>query len=284
MSIRRLLFSSLLTFFCISSAGAQTTPAAQELKATIKTTMGDMEVKLFYDKVPQTVSNFVTLARQGFYKNVLVHRVIPGFMIQTGDPQGNGTGGPGYSFADEFRPELKHDKAGILSMANSGKDTNGSQFFITVAPTPHLDGKHTVFGEVTKGVDIAIAMSNVKANATKPEKDIKILSVDVDGSWYKPEEVKKIKTLTEEEIKKMTIDLATTLFKKIGEAQPIYGSFKSIKLEAGRSQDKLIQAYYKADFSQKQGLQIIVVGEMEKGKFVMRQAQFAEPQAQPQAG
>ncbi len=278
MFIRRLFVSLILPFIYLTPISAQTAPAAQELKATIKTTMGDMEVKLFYDKVPQTVSNFVTLARQGFYKNLLFHRVIPGFMVQTGDPQGNGTGGPGYSFADEFRPELKHDKAGILSMANSGKDTNGSQFFITVAPTPHLDGKHTVFGEVTKGADIAIAISNVKAKDSKPEKDVKILSVDIDGSWYKPEELKKIKQITEEEIKKITIDLATRLFKKIGEAQPIYGEFKSIKLEAGRSQDKLIQAYYKADFSQKQGLQIIVVGELDKGKFVMRQAQFAEPQ------
>jgi cyclophilin family peptidyl-prolyl cis-trans isomerase len=256
---------------------AESPPApSSELKARIKTTMGDIEVKLFPDKVPQTVSNFVGLAQKGFYKDILFHRVIPGFMIQTGDPNGDGTGGPGYSFADEIRPELKHDKAGILSMANSGKDTNGSQFFITVAPTPHLDGKHTIFGEVTQGLDIAIAISNVKTNGSKPEKDVKIQTIEILGDGFKPQDVVKIKQYTPDDIKKLTQDPATRMLKKIAEAQANYGAFKSISLIDSRSRGQVLQAYYKADFAQKKNLQIVVIGQLQNNKFAIKQLQFAE--------
>ena len=108
-------------------------------------------MELFDDKTPNTCANFVKLAREGFYKKLKFHRVIDDFMIQTGCPLGTGTGGPGYQFDDEFHPDLKHDKPGILSMANSGPNTNGSQFFITHVPCDWLDGKHTVFGRVVKG-------------------------------------------------------------------------------------------------------------------------------------
>jgi peptidyl-prolyl cis-trans isomerase B (cyclophilin B) len=116
--------------------------------ATIKTKLGDIRLKLHDDKAPKTVANFEKLANGGFYDGLKFHRVIADFMIQTGCPQGTGTGGPGYKFNDEFHKELKHDKPGILSMANSGPNTNGSQFFITHVPTPWLDKKHSVFGEV----------------------------------------------------------------------------------------------------------------------------------------
>jgi len=122
--------------------------------ATIVTDKGEITLQLFADKAPQTVNNFVFLARQGFYDGVTFHRVIPGFMAQTGDPTGTGAGGPGYTFADEFSPDLKHDGPGVVSMANSGPNTNGSQFFITYAAQPHLDGVHTVFGKVTAGMDV----------------------------------------------------------------------------------------------------------------------------------
>ncbi len=115
---------------------------------------GDFEVELYADMVPMTVNNFVFLARDGFFDGVTFHRVIRGFMAQSGDPTGTGRGGPGYRFADEFHPKLKHDREGILSMANAGPNTNGSQFFITFGPQPHLDNKHAVFGCVTKGMDI----------------------------------------------------------------------------------------------------------------------------------
>ena len=124
------------------------------VRIKIETTAGDIEAELFQKEVPKTVTNFVTLTKKGFYDGIIFHRVIPGFMIQTGDPTGTGMGGPGYKFADEFSPTLKHTAAGILSMANSGPNTNGSQFFITDAATPWLDGKHSVFGKVTKGMDV----------------------------------------------------------------------------------------------------------------------------------
>jgi len=132
--------------------------ATKKYTATIKTEKGDIVVELFADKAPKTVNNFVFLARQGYYDNVTFHRVIPGFMAQTGDPTGTGRGGPGYSFEDEFHPDLRHDSEGILSMANSGPGTNGSQFFITYGPTPHLDDRHTVFGKVREGMDVLLSL------------------------------------------------------------------------------------------------------------------------------
>ncbi len=122
--------------------------------ATFKTEKGDIAVELYADRAPRTVENFVNLARAGFYDGTTFHRVIGGFMAQGGDPTGTGTGGPGYEFADEFHPSLRHDGAGVLSMANAGPGTNGSQFFITYGPTPHLDDRHSVFGRVTGGMDV----------------------------------------------------------------------------------------------------------------------------------
>jgi cyclophilin family peptidyl-prolyl cis-trans isomerase len=126
--------------------------------ATFKTDKGDFVVELYADKAPRTVNNFVFLAREGFYNGVTFHRVIRNFMAQGGDPTGTGTGGPGYAFADEFHPNLRHNVPGILSMANAGPNTNGSQFFITHGPTPHLDNKHSVFGKVTQGLDVVLSI------------------------------------------------------------------------------------------------------------------------------
>ncbi len=126
--------------------------------AILHTAIGDITIVLHADKVPTTVNNFVFLARQGFYDNTIFHRVIANFMAQAGDPTGTGTGGPGYRFRDEFVSMLRHDKPGILSMANAGPNTNGSQFFITHVPTPWLDNKHSVFGQVTKGMDVLLAI------------------------------------------------------------------------------------------------------------------------------
>ena len=134
--------------------------------ATFKTARGDIVVELFAKQAPNTVNNFVFLARDGFYDNITFHRVIPDFMAQGGDPEGTGRGGPGYQFADEFDQSLRHDKPGILSMANAGPNTNGSQFFITHVPTPHLDGKHSVFGQVTEGMDVVLSLANGDALTT----------------------------------------------------------------------------------------------------------------------
>lgn len=146
--------------------------------ATFKTEKGDIVVRLFADKVPNTVNNFVFLARQGFYDNTIFHRVIDDFMAQGGDPTGTGRGGPGYRFADEFHKDLKHDKPGILSMANAGPNTNGSQFFITHVPTPWLDNKHAVFGEVTSGMDVLLsipARDPMKVNSPA----VKLLTIEI---------------------------------------------------------------------------------------------------------
>jgi len=126
--------------------------------AIFKTDKGDIKVTLFASKVPNTVNNFVFLAREGYYNDTIFHRVIPDFMAQGGDPTGTGRGGPGYSFKDEFDSSLKHNKPGILSMANAGPNTNGSQFFLTHVPTPWLDNKHTVFGEVVEGLDVLLSI------------------------------------------------------------------------------------------------------------------------------
>jgi cyclophilin family peptidyl-prolyl cis-trans isomerase len=126
--------------------------------ATFNTDKGDIVVDLFADKTPKTVNNFVFLSKEEFYNGTIFHRVISEFMAQGGDPTGSGSGGPGYSFEDEFHSSLKHDKSGILSMANAGPGTNGSQFFITHIPTPWLDNKHSVFGHVTSGMDVLLSI------------------------------------------------------------------------------------------------------------------------------
>jgi cyclophilin family peptidyl-prolyl cis-trans isomerase len=131
---------------------------AKRYSATIATERGDIVVELYADKAPVTVNNFVFLARDGYYDGVTFHRVIANFMAQTGDPTGTGRGGPGYKFSDEFEPSLRHDGPGVLSMANAGPGTNGSQFFITYKATPHLDGKHAVFGRVVEGMDVVYSI------------------------------------------------------------------------------------------------------------------------------
>lgn len=126
----------------------------------IETTLGKIAAELFPKEAPDTVANFVKLVEKGFYDGVVFHRVIPKFMIQTGDPTGTGRGGPGWTILDEFHPKLRHNKAGVLSMANAGPDTGGSQFFITHGPTPHLDDRHAVFGQVIEGLDVVVKIGD----------------------------------------------------------------------------------------------------------------------------
>ena len=157
-----------------------------EIYAAFDTTEGKFKIKLFADKAPNTVNNFVSLADgsktgKPFYDGTIFHRVIPDFMIQGGCPEGTGRGGPGYKFADEFHPTLRHNKVGLLSMANAGPGTNGSQFFITVAATPHLDNKHSIFGEVVEGYDVVEKISRVPRNAgDRPKKEVKLNSVTIE--------------------------------------------------------------------------------------------------------
>jgi len=149
--------------------------------ATLETNKGTIKIELFTTGAPKTTQNFVDLANKGFYNKVIFHRVIPGFMIQSGDPTGTGTGGPGYKIADEFSQNLKHDKPGIVSMANAGPNTGGSQFFITLSPTPWLDRKHAIFGYVIEGMDVVEEISKVKCNVNdKPVEDIVMISVKIE--------------------------------------------------------------------------------------------------------
>jgi len=141
-----------------SSPPAMQLDDSKTYTATIKTNRGDIVIDLYADKVPNTVNNFVALARDGFYDGISFHRVIADFMVQCGDPTGSGRGGPGYRFNDEFHPELVHDGPGVLSMANAGPNTNGSQFFITHVATNWLDNKHSVFGKVRSGQDVVDAI------------------------------------------------------------------------------------------------------------------------------
>lgn len=147
---------------------------------TIDTNHGAFTIELFADAAPETAGNFAKLAKEGFYDGVIFHRVIDGFMIQGGDPTGTGGGGPGYKIKDEFGPGLKHDAEGILSMANAGPNTGGSQFFITLVPTPWLDGKHAIFGRVADGMDVVRAIGKVATGpGDRPAEDVVMNSVKV---------------------------------------------------------------------------------------------------------
>lgn len=155
------------------------------LVAVVQTNMGIIEIQLFEDKVPKTVENFAGLAKKGYYDGIIFHRVIDQFMIQAGDPTGTGRGGEslwGGKFEDEFDPSLKHDEPGILSMANAGPNTNGSQFFITIIPTPWLDGKHSVFGKVINGMDVVYAIGKVETSkpGDRPLKDVVMEKVTIE--------------------------------------------------------------------------------------------------------
>jgi cyclophilin family peptidyl-prolyl cis-trans isomerase len=153
----------------------------QGTHAHFETSMGNFTIELFEQQAPKTVENFVKLAEKKFYDGVIFHRVIDGFMIQGGDPTGTGRGGPGYQFADEFHPQLKHNSEGILSMANAGPNTNGSQFFITLTATPHLDGKHAVFGKVVEGIDVVKKIGKTPTKAgDRPATDVVMKTVKIE--------------------------------------------------------------------------------------------------------
>ena len=186
------LLSAMFVFFSCNSQKKAYKDLGDGLFADIETTKGHIVIKLNYKEVPTTVANFVTLAEgknnfvkveykgKPFYNGTIFHRVIDGFMIQGGDPTGTGMGDPGYRFEDEFVPSLRHNKKGILSMANSGPNTNGSQFFITQVPTPHLDGRHTVFGETVKGEEVIDAIAKAPRNGQdRPNEDIKIKNITI---------------------------------------------------------------------------------------------------------
>jgi peptidyl-prolyl cis-trans isomerase A (cyclophilin A) len=150
--------------------------------ANVRTNQGSFTIELFDDRAPKTAQNFIDLAEKGFYDGIIFHRVIEGFMIQGGDPTGTGRGGPGYTIPDEFHAELQHTEEGILSMANAGPNTGGSQFFITLAATPWLDGKHAIFGKVVDGMEVVRTIgSTVTGPGDRPVEDVVMDSVKIEG-------------------------------------------------------------------------------------------------------
>ena len=164
----------------ITGCSKEAQMANKNRHAIIETSMGTIDVELYEDKAPLTTANFIKLAESGFYNNLTFHRVIPNFMVQTGDPKGDGTGGPGYTIKDEFGVGLKFNQSGIMAMANAGPNTGGSQFFITTVPTPWLDGKHAIFGQVVKGQDVVVNISMVNRNSQdKPLTPIIIKSITI---------------------------------------------------------------------------------------------------------
>jgi len=186
----------LLALAALGGGPALEAAMSEGVYATFVTTEGTFVVKFFENEAPKTVANFVGLAdgskewtdprtgdrvKKPFYDGIIFHRVIDGFMIQGGDPLGQGTGGPGYNFADEFHPSLRHTKEGLLSMANRGPNTNGSQFFVTLAPTPWLDNKHAIFAEVAQGMDVVRTIGKVPVGAAdRPVKEVRITSVTIE--------------------------------------------------------------------------------------------------------
>ncbi len=149
---------------------------------TIETNHGTIEAEMYMDRAPETAGNFIKLAKDGYYDGVIFHRVIEGFMIQGGDPTGTGRGGPGYTIKDEFAEGLAHTEAGVFSMANAGPNSGGSQFFITLAATPWLDGKHAIFGKVTKGMDVVNAIGTIDTDhGDRPREDVVMEKVTVSG-------------------------------------------------------------------------------------------------------
>jgi peptidyl-prolyl cis-trans isomerase A (cyclophilin A) len=198
--LKNLLLSVALLTSVAPVFSAESPDKKGPLYVTFKTSMGDIVIQLFEDKAPKTVANFVGLAsgtkewtdpktgdkvKKPLYNGTIFHRVIPGFMIQGGDPLGNGTGGPGYRFEDEFHPDLRHTKGGILSMANAGPNTNGSQFFITLGPTLHLDNRHSVFGELVKGQEVVVAIGNAPRGANdRPLKEVVLKEVVISRGSY----------------------------------------------------------------------------------------------------
>jgi cyclophilin family peptidyl-prolyl cis-trans isomerase len=273
------MFKLVLTMMTLATfmTSGLATAADQELKVKFTTTMGVIEAKLFYKEAPKTVSNFVELARKGFYNGLLFHRVIPNFMIQGGDPKGNGTGGPGYTFGDEFSPTLKHSKPGMLSMANSGPDTNGSQFFITVKETPHLDGRHTIFGEVTSGFDVAKAISETPADNDRPKKDVKMEKVEIIGDWFKPSDVKKSKELVEADIKELSKKPVEALLAKIGEAEG-FGKIAQVTYTDGVARGGQAQVRYTVNYAKHQGAQFVGLISIKDKTAEIQQFQFARGQ------
>ncbi|MCY4443251.1 MAG: peptidylprolyl isomerase [Proteobacteria bacterium] len=261
--------------------------ASTDVVATLETNFGKIKVKLYHKRVPKTVSNFVELVNKGFYDGLSFHRIVAKFVIQGGDPNGNGTGGPGYKFDDEFHHELKHNKKGLLSMANSGVNTNGSQFFITLGVASHLDGKHAVFGEVISGMDVVDKIAAVKVDArSAPRESVLMKKVTVTNN-FTPVPFKKYHSLKKEDVQALTTDIAMDAYNALSAVKnkkfPVVGEFKKKELIQFRSDRQALLAVYMITGSES-NLQVYIQGVVSdngggsaesKGQFTLKNLNFS---------
>lgn len=242
-SPRKLLLEALL-----ACALGGSTAVAGELKATLTTSLGLIELRLFPDKAPKTVSNFVELARAGFYDGKIFHRVMPGFSVQTGDPTGKGGGGPGYCFADEFGEGLAHDKPGVVSMVNTAPGSNGSQFLITLVPAKMLDQRSPVFGEVTSGLDV---VQRIVVGTTLDR-----VVIDGELTLTPPE---KTPELTLAQLRERAKPAVKRVLEGLGASLDL-GALKKHDVEQARSRCAESQLVVTADFEKKPGAILLVHG------------------------
>ncbi|UGU15506.1 peptidylprolyl isomerase [Sinomicrobium kalidii] len=257
----------LLALLSIGCKSTKHSDLGDGIFADIETNKGEMVLQLYYEQTPVTVANFVSLAEgtnpfvsdslknKKYYNGVTFHRVIKDFMIQGGDPSGTGKSGPGYKFEDEFVDTLKHDSKGILSMANAGPGTNGSQFFITHAPTPHLDGRHTVFGKVVKGLEVVDTIAQVKTDPenNKPLKDVVMSKVTIIRNGKEARKFNAVKVMTnyfdrvnkrEEEAKKAAEDMAATFEKQQSKAEELPSGLKILYVNKAENGEKPREGSY----------------------------------------
>lgn len=255
-----------LVTFASSRAGAAQT-------AQIMTSEGLIEIELLATKAPQTVANFVQLVQAGFYDGQIFFRVVPGYGIEAGDPKGNGTGGPGYCVADEFGEGLKHTKPGIVSMVSAGPNSNGSQFVISLAPSPLMDNRNPIFGEVTKGMDVVDKIAGAKRIGARPASEIKIIKARVEGvTQVAPFE--KIMEFTSEQLQKKVTKPVTKLLAQIGLALEL-GEVQKVHLERAHSKCAESQLAYKVDFAKGAGSKLLLYGRAVGSDFSVEQFQFS---------
>lgn len=257
------------SFFLGQVSGAE----AGDLSATLSTSAGIIEIKLLPEAAPKTVSNFVTLAQKGFFDGLIFHRIVPGVLIQTGDPRGNGSGGPGYCFADEFTSGLKHSKAGLVSMANTGAATNGSQFFVTLAAAPHLDQRHTIFAEVTKGMEVVTKIAQSELVGVKPVVDIKINKISIAGE-FKPVAFTKQRQLSDSELKTKLQTPVRQLLTGVAETLNL-GALGDLKFRYVHSKCAESQVAFDASFAKASAAKLLLFGRVHgDDELVIEQFQF----------
>ncbi len=249
----------------------------KELFAKIETSEGAVKIKLFHELAPTTVSNFVSLARKGFYKNQIVHKIIANSVVVMGDPTASAEGGPGYIFDDEFHKDLLFDKPGIVAMANAGvKNSNGSQFQITLVEKPFWHRKFSVFGEVVQGLDVVKKISLKKWHSKRrefPAEKVVLKKVTIEGDWYEPIAFKKTVQFSSKQLQALTAVMAKKLLEENAKLLGL-GTLESFRMTKSQTLGYKSQVGYKAQFSDSKNAKIILLGDIKENQFVLNTFQF----------